>query len=222
MRARGDGIVVVERLVRAFRTRLVVDHHEGAVGPAVDAIGLAPHPHDPPVAEGDLDRGSVAVGHAERQLGRERLGCAVGPVGLVGVEERVELGEDEAPVAVPQQAAARQPLRLRARAHLFCDLAEPVVVVGAPRPPGVGTRPHLVDEAVEDLVHDIPAFDRRELHDVLGSFDRIDVQHRLHEVRVRARRPRLQPGRRRDAVGRGRADRGEAVARDARGCRRSG
>ena len=63
------------------------------------------------------------------------------------------------------------------------------------RTAGVGMPARLGEKTVEDLVHEVASLDRRELHDVFGALDRFDVQHGVHEIRVRARGPRLQTGR---------------------------
>ena len=77
VRPRRDRIVVTERCIRSLRPGLVVDHDELAADAAVDAVGLPAHVHDPAVTERDLDRIGAATGHAERELGRERLGDPV-------------------------------------------------------------------------------------------------------------------------------------------------
>ncbi len=82
----------------------------------------------------------------------------VDAVRLVGVEERVELGEDQPPVAVPQQAAPGQPRGLRRRAHLLGDLAQAGVVgrraMAGPR----RARPRTSStNTIEDLVHEAAA-----------------------------------------------------------------
>ena len=90
---------------------------------------------------------------------------------------------------MPQQPAAGQPRASAAGAHLLGDRAQPRPIGGGPGPARVVAVARLGEEPVEHLVDEAAAIDRRELHDVFRALDRLDVQHVLHEVRVRALRP---------------------------------
>ena len=135
-----------------------------------------------PSANSELDGRLGRVAAAECQLGREASPCSARGAPLaVGVEERVELGQQHAPVAVPQQPAAGDAARFGAPAARELPRRS--------RRRARSSRPSG-QERVEDVVHHRAAIDRRELHDLFGPLDRLDVEHVLHEVRVRAARPR--------------------------------
>ena len=195
------GSSALKPLYHEVDPRLVVDDDEPAVAGAVDAVGRAAEPQRPPV--GQLDREAV-----EPELGRERWCARARPrVVGVGVEERVELGEDPAPVAVPEQPPDPRAsvARFGGRDLGVGDFVQP----GHGRPTRTAS-PSRTRRASRARAS--PRSSGDSCIDLLGPLDRLDVQHVVHEVRVRALRPRLQP-RRRDHGRRGRRPaRGDAVA----------
>ena len=168
---------------------LVVDDPERPAVGHVDAVGGAPEAQRAPVGEREVDRGR-AVGEAEAQLGGDGAQTRSGSHVVVLGEEAVELGEDAPPVAVPEQPAAGAALCLVHRHARLGDLAQPLAVGVAPRGVGggraLGPGEDLGEEAVERLVHQAPAVERRDLVALLGQLGDLDPQHVLEQVVVGA------------------------------------
>ena len=134
-------------------------------------------------------------------LGCDRAQAVLVPVGVVGLQPRVERVVDHPLLAHPEETPAREPALGELVAHLVGDVVQAFACVG---------RAALGDEPVEHRVHDRAAIDRAQLDDVLGLFDGVDAEHVPHEVGVRAARPLLQARRGDDDVGRGRSDLAQA------------
>ena len=127
-------------------------------------------------------------------------------LGVFG-EEAVEVGEDPAPVAVPEGAAAGEPERLVAGALQLGDGVEP-------RPVGVGpararcgraarARQDLAEELIERVVDERTAIERRQLPHLLGELGDLHPEDVLHQVVERRDGPVLESGGRDDGVGTG-------------------
>ena len=166
---------------------LVVDDQSEPPSVHVDAVGGAAEAQRAPVGEREVDRGR-AVGEAEAQLGGDGAQARLGPHVVVLGEEAVELGEDPAPVAVPEQPAAGAALRLVAppcaprRSRAAGRGRRRSRRVGRGRALGPGE--DLGEERVERLVHEAAAVERRDLVALLGQLRDLDPQHVLEEVVV--------------------------------------
>ena len=108
------------------------------------------------------------------------------PVLVVGNEPGVECVVDDPLLALPEQPAARETAGIEARANSIGDVVQALAICEPSA---------FADELIEDLVHDRAAVDGPHFDDSLGLFDRIDVQHVLHEVGMRAADPLLESGR---------------------------
>src|SRR5919106_904434 len=125
---------------------------------------------------------------------------AAGPVALVLGEEPVDESQDLGALLAPEHWPADEPAGLVVVADLRRDLTHPgAVVLG---PPLVGARLRLggpgedvVDEGLEDLVHQGPPIGRRDRELLRRIVDWFDLQQVVGEVGEWARRPRLEAGR---------------------------
>jgi hypothetical protein len=116
------------------------------------------------------------------------------------VEERVEVVEDVALGATPEERPPGEAGLLVPLEHLGGDLVDPGAVVGGPAlargGDATGAADRLGDEPLEDLVHERPQLERADLCDLLGIVPLAHVQHVRQEVAERAGRPGLEPARR--------------------------
>ncbi len=171
---------------------------------AVDAVDAA------------VDREPSAVGERERDV-------AVGPEALLGGDHPGAAGGDVSGVVVEPEhqlvlraAAGRSPSTRRgrcgpsARSGRRCSieqLGQPRAMVRSVHPCSSGcgelAGDHLAVEAVEHLVQHVAAIERRDRQLVARLLDGSHPEQVLHEVGVRAGRPRLELGRRHGRVERG-------------------
>src|SRR4029078_11912630 len=103
-------------------------------------------------------RGPLGLREPEPQFGGERGQALRGAQLGVLDNEAVEVGEDPAPVAVPEGATAGQTEGLVADAVLLGDCVEPAAVGDGPggtwRRRAAGAREDLTEELVEGGVHE--------------------------------------------------------------------
>ncbi len=200
---------------RARSTGLVVDDEERARPVAVDPVGRAAEPERAPVRQDELDCGPLGLRQSEPEFGGERREPEVGAhLGVFG-EEAVEVGEDPAPIAVPERAPAGETERLVPVAADVGDLVEPRPVGVGPGRAGrwsaTGATQDLAEELVERLVDERTAIEGRQLPHLFGKLGDLHPEDVVHQIVEGRDRPAFEPRGGHDGIGSGGARHGQAA-----------
>ena len=193
--AAGDRVVLGDAGV-AGRAGLVVDDVDRPVGSEVEPVGAAADAETPAVGEGDLD-GSEPVVEPEPELAGEGRGAGGGaPAGVVHQEE-AEVVEDPLAIAAPEDRSTGEPEGLGPVAQGAPDLVEAFDVGRRPglawsRSAGLWSGQHLLEEALERLVHEAAPVEGRDHELVFRVLHGRRSQEVLDEVGLWALGPPLE------------------------------